>query len=159
MTLQSSGPISLNDIAAELGISSAGLSLLDSRLLALAGKSGPPVSISDFYGKSAVAPLSASCPDVNASRATNNTGLVSGSTSVSVSGGVAPYSFSWVKNSGTGNFGAVAINSSTTQNPTFTRSAAAPGSGAAGTYTCTINDSSSRSTTVTINVELDGYPF
>lgn len=55
MTLQSSGQISIADIAAELGISSSGLSLDDSRCRALAGKPSGQIAMSDFYGKSAAA--------------------------------------------------------------------------------------------------------
>lgn len=51
MTLQSSPPISLGDVANELGIALP-LSLGDSRVLSLAGKSGPPISLSDLLGKS-----------------------------------------------------------------------------------------------------------
>lgn len=50
MTLQSSPPISLGDVANELGIALP-LSLGDSRVLTLAGKSGPPISLSDLLGK------------------------------------------------------------------------------------------------------------
>lgn len=52
MTLPSSGPISISMVAAELGISAAGLSLNDSRVRALAGKPSGTISMSDLYGKS-----------------------------------------------------------------------------------------------------------
>lgn len=52
MTLPSSGSISMNMIATELGLNLP-LSLTDSRVINLAGKSAPPVYLpSDFYNKS-----------------------------------------------------------------------------------------------------------
>jgi hypothetical protein len=52
MTLQASFPLSMTQIATELG-RSLPLSLLDSWVVALAGKSGAPVSFSDLLGKTA----------------------------------------------------------------------------------------------------------
>lgn len=53
MTLPTTGPISISMVAAELGISSAGLSLGDARVRALAGKPTGPISFSDLRGKTA----------------------------------------------------------------------------------------------------------
>ncbi len=50
MTLPTSFPLSMSQIATELG-RALPLSLLDSWVLALAGKSGAPVSFSDLLGK------------------------------------------------------------------------------------------------------------
>jgi hypothetical protein len=50
MALQTSGPISLDDIRQELGISGA-ISLNDPEVRLLAGKPSGPISLSDFYGK------------------------------------------------------------------------------------------------------------
>ncbi|MGT0193560.1 hypothetical protein ACVHYJ_16100 [Burkholderia pyrrocinia] len=50
MTLPASPPLSMSQIAAELG-RTLPLSLLDSWVLALAGKNGAPVSFSDLLGK------------------------------------------------------------------------------------------------------------
>ncbi|WP_321924526.1 hypothetical protein [Burkholderia sp. BCC1998] len=50
MTLPASFPLSMSQIATELG-RTLPLSLLDSWVLALAGKSGAPVSFSDLFGK------------------------------------------------------------------------------------------------------------
>lgn len=52
MTLPASFPLSMSQIAAELGISLP-LSLDDSRVLMLAGKTAPPISFSDLLGKAA----------------------------------------------------------------------------------------------------------
>lgn len=56
MTLPASFPLSMSQVAAELG-TTLPLSLLDPSVVALAGKSGPPVSMSDLLGKSANGPL------------------------------------------------------------------------------------------------------
>lgn len=50
MTLPASFPLSMSQIAAEIG-ASLPLSLLDPRVLGLAGKTGAPVSFSDLLGK------------------------------------------------------------------------------------------------------------
>lgn len=57
MTIRGAGAISIQDIANELGISASGLSLADSRCRALAGVQAGPISLSDFYGKSAASPV------------------------------------------------------------------------------------------------------
>jgi hypothetical protein len=57
MTLPASGPISMSQIAAELGISATGLSLGDSRVRALAGKPTGALSFLDLYGKTSFPPV------------------------------------------------------------------------------------------------------
>ena len=52
MTLPATFPLTMSQVAAELG-TTLPLSLLDPRVVSLAGKSGPPVSMSDLLGKSA----------------------------------------------------------------------------------------------------------
>lgn len=52
MTLPASFPLSMSQIATELGISLP-LSLEDSRVLMLAGKTAAPISFSDLLGKAA----------------------------------------------------------------------------------------------------------
>ncbi|QVN18764.1 hypothetical protein [Burkholderia pyrrocinia] len=54
MTLPASFPLSMSQIAAELG-RTLPLSLLDSWVVALAGKSGAPVSFSDLLGQTGTA--------------------------------------------------------------------------------------------------------
>ena len=54
MTLPSSGPITMAQVAAELGISASGLSLNDSRVRQLAGKPSGAISMADLRGKSSV---------------------------------------------------------------------------------------------------------
>ena len=54
MALPSSGPITMAQVAAELGISASGLSLNDSRVRQLAGKPSGAISMADLRGKSSV---------------------------------------------------------------------------------------------------------
>ena len=54
MALPSSGPITMAQVAAELGISASGLSLDDSRVRQLAGKPSGAISMADLLGKSSV---------------------------------------------------------------------------------------------------------
>jgi hypothetical protein len=51
MTLQSSGTITMAQIAAELGESDVGMTLNDANVRALAGVSSGPISMSNFYNK------------------------------------------------------------------------------------------------------------
>lgn len=53
MALPSTGPITLQMIADELGISATGLTLNNSAVRALAGKPSGPISMGDLRGKSA----------------------------------------------------------------------------------------------------------
>lgn len=99
MTLPSSGAISIAQIAAELGIGLP-LSSVDGRVLALAGKSAPPVTMpSDFYGKSASGaptPFSVSKLDASGSAITTSVaGTVSCAPQVSETGGTPPYARTW----------------------------------------------------------------
>lgn len=65
MTLPSTGPISMSQVATELGISATGLSLNDSRVRALAGKPSGTISMSDLRGKStSVLTVGSSTPSV-----------------------------------------------------------------------------------------------
>ena len=51
MALPSSGPITMAQVAAEIGISASGLSLNDSRVRQLAGRPSGGISMSDLLGK------------------------------------------------------------------------------------------------------------
>lgn len=97
MTLPSSGPISMAMIANELGISASALSLNDSRVRNLAGRPSGPIGFSDLHGKSAYTPMSGVGVDSEGVWPSNNgqafTAIVY--PQVSISGGTAPYTYSW----------------------------------------------------------------
>lgn len=101
MTLAASGTISLSDVLAEIRLVTPGradtISLGDADVLALAGKSGQPISLTDLYGKSSYVPMtvtphSAISGNVDSSL---SGGTASASPSVSVSGGSGGYTYAW----------------------------------------------------------------
>lgn len=61
MTLPTTGSLSLTDVMTELRVANPSraypISLGDSDVLSLAGKSAPPISLSDLYGKSSIPPI------------------------------------------------------------------------------------------------------
>lgn len=109
MTLPSSGPISMAMIANELGISASALSLNDPRVRNLAGRPSGPIGFSELRGKSAYTPMSGVGVDSEGVWPSNNgqafTAIVY--PQVSISGGAAPYTYSW---SFTNSAGAALVN-------------------------------------------------
>lgn len=101
MTLPTSGTISTDQIMAELRTANPGraypLNLLDADVLALAGKSGPPVTIpNDFWGKSVVPPFSVTAANDSAMADTRSgPGTVGCSPGVNVVGGSGSKSYAW----------------------------------------------------------------
>lgn len=104
MTLPSSGPISMAMIANELGISSYGLSLNDSRVRNLAGRPSGTISFSDLRGKSAYTPMTLYAPNVYAKEADSRyrSGRAYANPLVTVSNGTAPYTYQWTMTSQSG---------------------------------------------------------
>lgn len=109
MTLPTSGTISLDMLITELRTTSASraypINLLDADVLALAGKGGPPVVLpNDFYGKGAYTSMSGSIPDVSDTASANPSSSYTYSVPVSVqlTGGVAPFTYTWSRVSGSG---------------------------------------------------------
>lgn len=98
MTLPSSGPISMAMVSNELGISLTGLSLNDPRVRNLAGRPSGPIGFSELRGKSAYTPMSGVGVDAEGVWPSNNgrafTAIVY--PQVTISGGTAPYTYSWV---------------------------------------------------------------
>lgn len=152
MTLPTSAPISIGQVAAELGLSSP-LSLGDSRVLALAGKSGPPISLTDLYGKSAQAALTGSAMGSNPFYDSTSTAGTASSTAMAMAAnGSGGYTYQWNVVSNTG--GATVDSSSLTTN-TF-RASHAYSKLATGSFdvtvNCTIKDSQGNTVT-TANVD------
>lgn len=157
MTLPTSGPIGLAQIATELGLGMP-LSLTDPRVLALAGKSAPPVTMpTDFYGKSAgaTAAFTATGYDASGSATSNGVGgTVSCSPSIAEMGGTAPYTRTW---SITSNPGGCSLSDANSPSCTVYKSY---GRYSAGTATavlqCVSADSAGHTVTTTgINARLD----
>lgn len=102
MTLPTSGSISSDQILAELRIANPGrnypLSTLAADVLALAGKSGPPIKLpDDLYGKSAIPPFSLAADNASNSADTRfSDGTVGCAPGVTRVGGAGTVSYSWV---------------------------------------------------------------
>lgn len=96
MALPLTGPITIGDVATELGLTLP-LTLGDSRVLELAGKTVKPISLGDLRGKSATpAGMSGNIPDVYWSDAPPGVnGTIPVPVEVNVLGGTAPYAYSW----------------------------------------------------------------
>lgn len=102
MTLPTSGSISSDQFLAELRVKTAGrnypLSLDDADVLALAGKTAPPVTMpDDFYGKSVAPPEMTleAFGDTGSKSSTAADGVVSCFPSVIVRNGKSPYTYLW----------------------------------------------------------------
>lgn len=104
MTLPTSGTLDFGMVLNEIKIANSGrvlpISLLDSDVLSLAGKSGAPISLLDLYGKSSFKVTgnnaSTSLSSMNAG------GTCSASPSVSVIGGSGTITYQWSITSNTG---------------------------------------------------------
>lgn len=102
MTLPASGSISTDQILAELRTANPSrnypLSTLDADVLALAGKSGPPVKMpDDFWGKSVIPPFSVTARNASDYRDTRfGAGTASCSPGVNIVGGTGAKSCTWV---------------------------------------------------------------
>lgn len=100
MTLPASGSISLGQVLDELRVANSNrglpISLGDADVLALAGKSGPPISLGDLYGKSAIAPLTAvGNNDYTFTNSSAANGTARAYPSVTVSGGSGARTYAW----------------------------------------------------------------
>lgn len=112
MALPSTGPISPAAAASELGITVTGINLNDSRVRTLAGKPSGPITLADLRGKSGISNMVAS---VNPSQVYIFETVYSSyhhdiTFTANVSGGVAPYSYSWSSNVGNQQGGANGVN-------------------------------------------------
>lgn len=102
MTLPASGTISLGDVLTEIRIVTPAralpISLGDADVIALAGKAGLPVSLSDLYGKSSYIPMTLTGHNDASAAYTGgagSTGTVSCSPSVTVAGGSGGNTYTW----------------------------------------------------------------
>lgn len=163
MTLPTSGAISTDAILAELQAANPSralpLSLTDSDVLSLAGKSAGPLSIpGDLYGKSSYVPLSVvghndSGTDFTGSAA----GTVSCAPSVTVSGGSGGTTYAW---SFTSNPNNCTLSNATSATCTVSHAYAINSTGnASAVLQCVVSDNTSHSTTAGgISATLDWSP-
>lgn len=155
MTIHAAGsPLLMSEIATELGLALP-LSLLDSRVLALAAKGAAPNDFNTMYGKSNAPTVSVSPVSPTARRATNTTGAVGVSATATGAGGSGTgYGYNWTSTDA--NAGGFALTGGTTATATWTKTVA-PGSVSTGGYLCTVTDSLGKTGTVALTVELDGF--
>jgi len=115
MTLPTSGAIGLTDVMNELRVSNPGraypIGLGDADVLALAGKSAPPLSLSDLYGKSSQLPLTATATGQdNSYSSVTAGGNATASGTVTPAGGSGGYTYAWTVVSNTGSATVGALN-------------------------------------------------
>lgn len=100
MTLPVSGPLSLTDVMTELRVANPAraypITLGDADVRALAGGLSGAISIASLYGKSSYTPMNVSgTGDTGFALSNGGAGTVSCTPSVSVSNGLAPYTYLW----------------------------------------------------------------
>lgn len=92
MTLPSSGPISMDMVATELGISKINLSLTDPRIRDLAGIPSGPISLTALYGKTA---LAVSLSPTSAAQASNVDNFTFGANTRTIAGAQGGETTQW----------------------------------------------------------------
>lgn len=152
MTIRTTPPISLSDVMAELRVNNPGraypIALGDTDVRALAGKSSGPLSLSDLYGKSGQAPLTATTTDGYAfyNNATSG-GTGTATATVTPAGGSGGYSCAWTVVSNVGGATVGALNgASVTISKTYVKNSTGS---ATVTFNVTVTDSQGH--TVTVN--------
>lgn len=143
MTLPASGTIQVSEVSVEIGrAATATTSLGETAVRNLAGVASGAISMSNLHGKAA---MSATGVNSNVSRNSNVTTTGTATPSVTVSGGTAPYSFSWVFVS---NPDGCVLTNATSQTCSVTKTFASGSAGsAAATVRCTITDANTNTTT------------
>jgi hypothetical protein len=158
MTLPASAPISLTQVMDELRTVTPGraypIALGDADVRALAGVPSGPISLTNLLGKSAYVAMSGSIADVSATADSNppSTYTESLPLSLTLAGGMAPFSYVWSKLSGDG--AVTAINAaSTTANFTNARFSP-PGQVQSQVVQCVVTDNTGATLTRTATATL-----
>lgn len=160
MTLPASGTISLSDVLAELQVTAPSralpISLGDSDVLALAGKSAAPISLSDLYGKSSYVPMTVAGVNDSGTAISNTAGTVTCHPSVTVTNGSGTKTFLW---SFTSNPNGCTLANATLQTCDVSHTYATNARGSANaTLQCAVTDSRATITTGGITASLDWAP-
>lgn len=134
MTLPASGSVSTAQIRTELG-GSGPVTFPNAETRALTGVGAGAITLpTGFYGKSGTPAFSAS-NNGPANAAGAGPSQTTNSVTVTPSGGTAPYSYAWAKDSGD----TISANSPTAATTSFTGSTA-DGETASAVFTCTVTD-------------------
>lgn len=159
MTLPTSGALSLSDVLVELQTANsaraAPINLGDADVLALAGVSAPPISLSDLYGKSSYTPMTVTgIGDDESFNSQFSAGVASCSPSVSVSNGSGGNAFAWTF---TSNPNSCALANASSQACTVSHSFNKFAFGvASAVLQCAVTDNTGHTVTATgINANLD----
>lgn len=153
-------PISMADVMTELRLSTPGraypISLGDADVRALAGVPSGPVSLSDLLGKSSYTAMAGTLADVNDSASIGATNYqYDVPVSIVVSGGAAPFTYTWSQVTGSGSV--VAANSASTVARFTISRFSEPGDVVSQVVQCIVTDdkgnSLSRTGTVTVTLE------
>jgi hypothetical protein len=158
VALNASGPISLGGSTAgesinlELGQSAtAQVSLNDTNVRSLAGvPSGAIIMPTNFYGKSTMSVSANSVSGSASGFASSGFVATSGTPNTTVTGGTSPFTFSWVRISGST---VPQISSATAQNPGWSNANTPEGINTA-TWRVTVTDANSNTATADITVTL-----
>lgn len=153
MTLPASAPITLTDVMTELRTLTPGraypIALGDADVRALAGVVSGTISLTNLLGKSAYVAMSGSVPNVSGTAASNPASSYTANVAVSISlsGGLAPFTYAWSKVSGDGSV--TAVNAAST-NARFTVARfSSPGEVSAEIVQCIVTDSTGATLTRT----------
>lgn len=157
----SAPPISLGDVLTELKVANPSrtlpISLGDADVLALAGKSAPPISLSDLCGKSSYVPMVVTGVNDSAFAYSGSTsGAAVCHPSVNVANGLGTKSFLW---SFTSNPDGATLSNATSQTCTVSHSYTRNAAGSANaTLQCVVTDSKASVTATGITASLDWSP-
>jgi hypothetical protein len=95
--------------------------------------------------------LTATVAPSSVSKTDTGTTIVTASVTVTAAGGTAPYTYSWVRTSGST---LITATSSTAATTTFTGSSLASGSTYSAVFTCTVTDAAAATKTAVVSVEI-----
>lgn len=158
MTLPASAPITLAQVMTELRVVNPGraypIALGDADVRALAGVPSGPISLTNLYGKSSYIAMSGSVSNPSTTAAINPAANYTKTVAVSVSvaGGLAPFSYAWSLVSGDGT---VTAANATSTNANFTVNRFAdPGDVMSLIAQCIVTDSTGATLTRTGTVTL-----
>jgi hypothetical protein len=161
MTITATAPVSLADVLAELRVVNPGrslpISLGDADVRNLAGIASGPIALGDLKGKTSYIAMSGSMDDVDMSAIANPPVNINvdHAVSITIAGGLAPFTYAWSHVSGPGTVDAVNAASSVAHMPVAHGSS--PGAVSVQTVQCTVTDAMAniftRQCSVTLTLE------
>ena len=158
MPLQTSGAISLLDVQNEFGGSNP-ISISEYYGAASGVPTSGAISLSNFYGKSAYTPMSLSYTG-GVGEAYGGCQTVSASATVSVSGGIGPFTYVWTRTSGSTAPTSRSSGSTSSRTDSMTASQYLCANGeASSSYSVVVTDSTSATASITVSYNLINFGF